>query len=187
MSPLNMKLSKYVLPALFIFGIGGQKSAYAQDSMRQDVKITLTVLAAPCVIKTEDKAMEVYLGRILNRDLYQNHRTPGQNFELHLEECDPRVAQSLKIRFMGPESRALPGLLAFGADSRASGAAIGMESIDGKPLPFNKVSKFPLSRTSSSNVIPFRAYVKAEPRAIQQNRIGAGAFSAIATFEVSYE
>ncbi|MGJ0637100.1 fimbrial protein [Xenorhabdus bovienii] len=187
MSPLNMKLSKYVLPALFIFGIGGQKSAYAQDSMRQNVKITLTVLAAPCVIKTEDKAMEVYLGRILNRDLYQNHRTPGQHFELHLEECDPRVAQSLKIRFMGPESRALPGLLAFGADSRASGAAIGMESIDGKPLPFNKVSKFPLSRTSSSNVIPFRAYVQAEPRAIQQNRIGAGAFSAIATFEVSYE
>ncbi|WP_416777303.1 fimbrial protein [Xenorhabdus budapestensis] len=192
MNLLSMKLFNYalktlVLPILFLLGIGSQQSAYAKDSLRQNVRITMTVLAPPCVIKPEDKIMEVNFGNIINRDLYLYHRTPGQQFRLHLEECDPSVAQKVKIRFVGQESREQPGLLAFSYGSSASGAAIGMEKLDGTPLSFNKTAQFRLSDTSSNNVIPFQAYVKADPSALLQNKIGVGEFNAMATFELSYE
>ncbi|MEX0446323.1 fimbrial protein [Xenorhabdus sp. SGI246] len=187
-----MKLFYYALktlvpPVLFLLGIGSQQGAYAKDNLRQNVRITMTVLAPPCVIKPEDKIMEVNFGNIINRDLYLYHRTPSQQFRLHLEECDPRVAQKVKIRFVGQESREQPGLLAFSHGSSASGAAIGMEKLDGTPLPFNKTAQFRLSDTSSNNVIPFQAYVKADPSALLQNKIGVGEFNAMATFELSYE
>ncbi|WP_367963396.1 fimbrial protein [Xenorhabdus sp. SGI246] len=192
MNLLSMKLFYYALktlvpPVLFLLGIGSQQGAYAKDNLRQNVRITMTVLAPPCVIKPEDKIMEVNFGNIINRDLYLYHRTPSQQFRLHLEECDPRVAQKVKIRFVGQESREQPGLLAFSHGSSASGAAIGMEKLDGTPLPFNKTAQFRLSDTSSNNVIPFQAYVKADPSALLQNKIGVGEFNAMATFELSYE
>ncbi|MBI6549097.1 fimbrial protein [Xenorhabdus lircayensis] len=187
MSPLSIKLSRYALSALFLFSIGSQQSAYAKDNLRQNVRITLTVLAPTCSIKTEDQKMEVYLGNILNSDLYLKHRTEGQQFYLNLEDCDPRITKRLKIKFSGQTSQELPGLLAFSSGSRAYGAAIGMEKVDGTPMPFNKTAEFPLLANSRNNVIPFRAYVQAEPRALQRKRIGAGEFSAIATFEVNYD
>ncbi|WP_340621626.1 fimbrial protein [Xenorhabdus siamensis] len=192
MNLLSMKLFHYALktlvpPVLFLLGIGSQQGAYAKDNLRQNVRITMTVLAPPCVIKPEDKVIEVNFGNIINRDLYLHHRTPSQQLRLHLEECDPRVAQTVKIRFVGQESREQPGLLAFGHGSSASGAAIGMEKLDGTPLPFNKTAQFRLSDTSSNNVIPFQAYVKADPSALLQNKIGVGEFNAMATFELSYE
>ncbi|MDX7998967.1 type 1 fimbrial protein [Xenorhabdus sp. Reich] len=187
MNPLSIKLSKYVLSTLFLFGIGSQQGAYATDNLRQNVRITLTVLAPTCSIKTEDQRMEVDFGNILNSDLYLRHRTAGQPFYLHLENCDPRITKNLKIKFLGDESRELPGLLAFSSGSQAYGAAIGMEKADGTPIPFNKTSEFPLLANSRNNVIPFQAYVQAEPRALQQKKIGSGQFSAIATFEVNYD
>ncbi|CDL85894.1 fimbrial protein [Xenorhabdus cabanillasii] len=192
MNLLSMKLFNYALktlvpPVLFLLGIGSQQSAYAKDNLRQNVRITMTVLAPPCVIKPQDKTMEVNFGNIINRDLYLYHRTPSQQFRLHLEECDPRMAQKVKIRFVGKESREQPGLLAFSHGSSASGAAIGMEKLDGTPLPFNKTAQFRLFDTSSNNVIPFQAYVKADPSALLQNKIGVGEFNAMATFELSYE
>ncbi|MBC8944998.1 MULTISPECIES: fimbrial protein [Xenorhabdus] len=192
MNLLSMKLFHYALKTLvpsvlFLLGIGSQQGAYAKDNLRQNVRITMTVLAPPCVIKPEDKFMEVNFGNIINRDLYLYHRTPSQQLRLHLEECDPRAAQKVKIRFIGQESREQPGLLAFSYGSSASGAAIGMEKLDGTPLPFNKTAQFRLSDTSSNNVIPFQAYVKADPSALLQNKIGVGEFNAMATFELSYE
>ncbi|MBD2802177.1 type 1 fimbrial protein [Xenorhabdus sp. M] len=187
MTTLNSKLSKYVLSALFLFGIGSQQDTYAKDNLRQDVRITFTVLAPTCTIKAEDQRMEVNFGEIHNKDLYQKQRTAGQQFNLHLENCDPRITKRLKIKFSGQTSQALPGLLAFSPGSLAYGAAIGMEKPDGTPMPFNKPTEFPLLANSRNNVIPFRAYVQADPSAIQRKEIGAGHFSAIATFEVNYD
>ncbi|SFN39612.1 fimbrial protein [Xenorhabdus japonica] len=187
MGSLSIKLSKYILPALFLFSINSQQNAYAKDNLRQDVNITLTVLAPTCSIKTKDKKMEVDLGNILDRDLYAKHRTEGKPFYLNLEDCDPRITKRLKIKFLGEPSHELPGLLAFSSGSRAYGAAIGMEKTDGTPMPFNKTSEFPLLANSRNNVISFRAYVQAEPRALQRKKIGSGEFSATATFEVNYD
>ncbi|WP_426576366.1 fimbrial protein [Xenorhabdus stockiae] len=192
MNSLNIKFSDYarkllVLPALFLLGVSSLQNAYAQDNLRQNVRITMTVLAPSCVIKPEDKAMEVDFGSITSRDLYLYQRTPSQPFRLHLEECDPKVAQKVNIKFVGQESKEQPGLLAFSHGSNASGAAIGMEKLDGTPLPFNKTAQFSLAGTNSSHVIPFQAYVKADPKALLQNKIGVGEFNAMATFELSYE
>ncbi|PHM37219.1 fimbrial protein [Xenorhabdus innexi] len=185
--PSEHTLKSLVLSGLFLLGMSGQQNAYAQDNLRQNVRITMTVLAPSCVIKPEDKAMEVDFGTINSRDLYLYHRTAGQQFRLHLEECDPKVAQKVKVKFAGQESREQPGLLAFNHGSSASGAAIGMEKLDGTPLPFNKTAQFALTGTNSNHVIPFQAYIKADPNALLQNKIGVGEFNAMATFELSYE
>ncbi|MDX7988991.1 type 1 fimbrial protein [Xenorhabdus sp. 12] len=192
MNSLSIKLPEHtlkslVLSALFLLGVSGQQSAYAQDNLRQNVKITMTVLAPSCVIKPEDKAMEVDFGSITSRDLYLHHRTQGQQFRLHLEECAPKVAQKVKIKFAGQESTEQPGLLAFNYGSSASGAAIGVEKLDGTPLPINKTAQFALASTDSNHVIPFQAYIKADPSALLRNKIGVGEFNAMATFELSYE
>ncbi|AYA42314.1 type 1 fimbrial protein [Xenorhabdus nematophila] len=190
MNLLSIKLSKYVLPALFLFGIGSQQIAHAninaKDILLRDVRIKLTVLAPACSIKTEDKNIEVDFGNISNKDLYQHHRTESRNFNLRLEKCDPRVTKSLKIKFSGETSKELPGLLAVKSTARTVGVAIGMEKTDGTPIPFNKTSEFPLL-ASRDNVIPFRAYVQAEPGALKGKKIGVGQFTAIATFEVNYD
>ncbi|MBC8950616.1 MULTISPECIES: fimbrial protein [Xenorhabdus] len=187
MNPLSIRLSRYVLPMLFLFGIGSQQSAYAQDNLRQDVRITLTVLAPTCSIKTEDQNIEVDFGNILNSDLYLKHRTKGELFYLYLEDCDPQMIKRLKIKFLGEPSEELPGLLAIRSNGRIRGVAIGMEKIDGTPMPFNKTSEFPLLANKKENVIPFRAYIQAAPRAIQEKKIGFGPFTAVATFEVNYD
>ncbi|AOM41263.1 fimbrial protein [Xenorhabdus hominickii] len=187
MSQLSIKLSRYALLVLFLFGVAGQQSAYAKDNLSQDVKITLTVLAPTCSIKAEDKSMEVEFGSILNSDLYLRHRTIAKPFYLRLENCDPRITKRLKIKFSGQTSSELPDLLAFSSASSAKGAAIGMEKVDGTPMPFNKTSEFPLLANSRNNVIPFRAYVQAEPSALQRKKISTGPFSATATFEVNYD
>ncbi|KLU16955.1 MULTISPECIES: fimbrial protein [Xenorhabdus] len=187
MNPLSIRLSRYVLPMLFLFGVGSQQSAYARDNLRQDVRITLTVLAPACSIKTENQNIEVDFGNILNRDLYLQHRTKGKQFKLYLDDCDPRITKRLKIKFLGEQSEELPGLLAIRSDGRIRGVAIGMEKIDGTPMPFNKTSEFPLLADSQNNVIPFQAYIQATPRAIQEKNMGFGSFTAVATFEVNYD
>ncbi|CDG16441.1 MULTISPECIES: fimbrial protein [Xenorhabdus] len=187
MNPLNIRLSRYVLPMLFLFGMGHQQSVYARDNLRQDVRITLTVLAPTCSIRTEEKNIQVDFGNVLNSDLYLKHRTEGRQFELNLKDCDPRMIKRLKIKFLGEPSQELPGLLAVRSNGSLRGIAIGMEKIDGTPMPFNKTSEFPLLANSTENVIPFRAYIQAAPRVIQEKKMGVGQFTAIATFEVNYD
>ncbi|MBD1226340.1 fimbrial protein [Xenorhabdus griffiniae] len=187
MNPLSIRLSRYVLPMLFLFGMGSQQRAYAQDNLRQDVRITLTVLAPTCSIKTADKNIEVDFGNILNSDLYLKHRTEGELFYLYLNDCDPQMIKRLKIKFLGEASEELPGLLAMRSNGRLHGVAIGMEKIDGTPMPFNKTHEFPLLANKKENAIPFQAYIQAAPRAIQEKKIGFGPFTAIATFEVNYD
>ncbi|MDC9593046.1 fimbrial protein [Xenorhabdus sp. IM139775] len=187
MNPLSIRLSRYVLPMLFLFGMGHQQSAYAQGSLLKNVRITLTVLAPTCSIKTKDRNIEVDFGNVLNNDLYLKHRTEGQRFHLYLEDCDPRMIKRLKIKFLGEPSPELPGLLAVRTNGNLRGIAIGMEKLDGTPMPFNKTSEFPLLTNSTENVIPFRAYIQAAPRVIQDKTMGVGQFTAIATFEVNYD
>lgn len=187
MNPLSIRLSRYVLPMLFLFGIGSQQSAHARNSLRQDVRITLTVLSPTCSIKTKDQDINVNFGNILNSELYLKHRTEGEIFYLYLEDCDPQTIKRLKIKFLGETSEELPGFLSMKSNGPIHGVAIGMEKIDGTPVPFNKTSEFPLLANSKENVIPFRAYVQAAPRAIQEKKIGFGSFTSTATFEVNYD
>lgn len=152
----------------------------------ENVKFHGALVAEPCVIPAGEENIQLDFGTLIDKYLYLNQRTHGQPFELHLMDCDLSLGASVKISFSGDENPYLPGLLALTAGSQASGIAIGMETIDRKPLPLNKPGQnYPLAK--GSNVVVFKAYVKGEPEAIANKTIERGPFSTVATFRLEYE
>ncbi|MEB7886351.1 fimbrial protein [Serratia fonticola] len=145
-----------------------------------------TLVAEPCVIPPGDEEITLDFGTIIDKYLYLNTRTLGQLFEIHLEECDLTLGKTVRVTFTGPESHALPGLLAIDGGSEARGIAIGFETPSTKPLPLNTKSDKSLLR-DGGNIIALRAYVQGDPLAIADKTIGRGAFSAVATFNLEYE
>nr|WP_245610274.1 fimbrial protein [Yersinia kristensenii] len=144
------------------------------------------LVAEPCVIPAGEENIQLDFGTVVDRYLYLNQRTQGQQFELHLAECDLSLAASIKITFSGEENHYLPGLLALSPGSQASGIGIGIESVDGELLPLNKSGQqYPLAK--GSNVILFKAYLAGEPAAIVNKTIERGPFHAVATFKLEYE
>ncbi|WP_411749727.1 fimbrial protein [Serratia marcescens] len=143
------------------------------------------LVAEPCVIPAGDEEIQLNFGGIVDKYLYQNTRTPGQAFSIHLADCDLTLGGAVKMTFMGTENSALPGLLAVDSGS-AKGIAIGLETADAKAVKINQVSdKYPLRE--GDNVIPFRAYVQGEPMALTNQSIEHGTFNATATFSLEYE
>lgn len=144
------------------------------------------LVAEPCLIPAGEETIALDFGTVIDKSLYQNTRTAGQAFSLHLTECDVSLGKTLKVTFQGTESQALPGLLALDAGSQAKGIAIGLETTGAKALPINRASES-YRLQNGDNRIALRAYVRGEPEAIRQQRIGRGGFSATATFSLEYE
>lgn len=157
-------------------------SAMAAENMR----LHGALVAEPCVIPPGDETVELDFDTVINKYLYMNTRTPGQAFELHLAQCDLSLGKTVKVTFSGTESAALPGLLALNGASQASGIAIGMETLQGEPLPINQSGKAQ-TLVSGANILTAQAYVKGEPEALAQKAIERGPFSAVATFSLEYE
>ncbi|MBU9828527.1 type 1 fimbrial protein [Rahnella sp. FC061912-K] len=144
------------------------------------------LVAEPCVIPPGEETLQLDFGTVIDKYLYLNQRTQGQQFELHLTECDLSLGSTVRVTFSGNENPHLPGLLALDGTSQASGIAIGMETPQGKPLPLNQVGqKYSLAK--DNNLIAFNAYVQGEPEAIANETIERGPFSAVATFSLEYE
>ncbi|MFJ3264865.1 fimbrial protein [Serratia liquefaciens] len=144
------------------------------------------LVAEPCVIPPGDEEIQLDFGTIVDKYLYLNTRTLGQQFEIRLTECDVSLGKTVKVTFTGTENTALPGLLAIDASSGAKGIAIGMETLEAKPLPLNKPSN-EYSLQAGNNVIALKAYVQGEPQAIAERKIEYGPFSAVANFILEYE
>ncbi|MDX7541487.1 fimbrial protein [Serratia marcescens] len=166
-----------LLPALMMGG-----NAAAANNLR----LHGALVAEPCVIPPGNEEIELDFSTIIDKYLYLNTRTPGQKFEIRLAECDISLGKSVSVTLSGTESLALPGLLAVSAGSLATGIAIGLETPAGKAVPINKTGdKYSLQK--GGNIIELRAYVRAEPLAIEKKAIGYGAFGAVATFSLAYE
>jgi type 1 fimbria pilin len=144
------------------------------------------LVAEPCVVSPGDEDIKLEFGTIIDKFLYQNKRTLGQPFEIHLDECDLTLGNTVSMTFIGSENSALPGLLSIDGSSEATGIAIGLETSSAKPLPLNKVSDKLLLK-EGSNIITLKAYVQGEPQAIANKSIGRGSFNAVATFNLEYE
>lgn len=143
------------------------------------------LVTEPCVIAPGDETIELDFGSIVDKYLYLNQRTHGQEFKLHLSECDMSLGDTVDIIFSGIESIKLPGLLAVNNDSTATGIAIGFETLDGKSLPLNKaVGNYILHE--GENVISLKAFVKGEPSALNARTIKKGAFNARTFFVLEY-
>ncbi len=144
------------------------------------------LVAEPCVILPGDEDIHLDFGTVIDKYLYLNTRTLGQRFEIRLAECDPSLAKTVKVAFLGTENAALPGLLAIDAASEAKGIAIGLETLEAKPLPINKQSDdYPLQ--AGSSMIALKAYVQGEPQVLADKKLGRGPFNAVATFSLEYE
>jgi len=151
-----------------------------------NVRFHGALVAEPCVIPPGEETLQLDFGTVIDKYLYLNQRTHGQQFELHLTECDLSLGASVQVTFSGNENPNLPGLLALDGTSQARGIGIGMETPEGKPLPLNQTGKkFPLAE--GSNQIIFKAYVQGEAEAIAKETIERGPFSAVATFSLEYE
>lgn len=156
-------------------------SGYAED-----VHFSGTLIADACVIAPGDETVELDFRGIRDQDLYANTRTPSENFEIRLTDCDLTMGNVVKVKLSGPENTAVPGALKLDAGSMASGVAIGLETASGHPLLLNQgVASYPL--TAGTNQLRLRAYIQGEPAALTARTIGIGPFNATATFTLDYE
>ncbi|PAS31819.1 fimbrial protein [Vibrio cholerae] len=144
--------------------------------------ITAEVVGQPCSLRPGDEIIPVDFGNINNKELLRDGRTPSRSFQLHLDECDPSIADSVSVTFSGvaSEERAL---LALSADSQAKGIAIGLEQ-GGQALPINQSSRA-FTLAEGGNVLDFAAYVQLLPSA--QTGVTPGAFNATANFTLDYD
>lgn len=171
----------FLMPMLVVMPLTG-----AMAAEENNVHLYGALVAEACVILPGDDNIPLDFGSIVAKYLYQNTRTQGKPFEIRLAECDLSLGRMVTVSFRGPENSALPGLLAMGGGSQATGIAIGLESAEGKPLPLNQKSgQYTLQ--DGSNIIALKAYVQGEPAAIADKAIGYGQFNALATFNLAYE
>nr|WP_261262425.1 fimbrial protein [Serratia fonticola] len=152
----------------------------------ENVRLHGALVAEPCRILSGEENLRLEFGTVIDKYLYLNQRTRGQLLELYLADCDLSLGNTVRITFNGTENLHLPGLLAIDANSQATGIAIGLETLEGKALPINQ-SGPKYSLVTESNVITLKAYVQGEPEALENNTIGLGTFSAVATFNLEYE
>ncbi|MCA6220740.1 fimbrial protein [Photorhabdus antumapuensis] len=158
----------------------------AKDKYESIVRIKVNVFREACDIQPGDDAITVDFGTVFGKHLYQNERSPGKAFSIHLINCDMTRAQEVNIKFLGKEDKELPGLLAFQPGSQASGAVVGIESLAGESISINKTIK-KYSLNNGNTTLDFKAYVQGEPSAIKNHSIVFGRFSAISTFMLDYE
>jgi type 1 fimbria pilin len=153
---------------------------------KQNMRFHGALVAEPCVIPPGDENVRLDFGTVIDKYLYENTRSHGQPFELHLTQCDLSLGKTVKVTFSGIENPHLKGLLAIEGGSQANGIAIGMESQSGKPLPINQAGES-YRLNSGNNTLTVLAYVQGEPQAIANRTIERGPFGAIATFSLEYE
>ncbi len=182
-----MTLKKTILLGRLIAALVGlsllpMAPALAAENMR----FHGALVAEPCTIAPGKENVERKFGTVVAKYLYINSRTHGETFTLPLTECDISLGNSVKVTFLGVESSVLPGLLALAGSSQAAGIAIGIETMEGKPIPINQPSNVNQLMQGDSP-IRFMAYVQGEPEAITQQSIRLGPFNAMVTFSLEYE
>ncbi|HHK8036203.1 TPA: fimbrial protein [Serratia marcescens] len=177
-----MRINQAMCALLFIGAITDVAAAPPSVS----INYRGNLVAEPCTILPGDEEIQLDFGTVIDKYLYLNTRTQGQPFEIRLAECDIALGKTVRVTFSGMENTALPGLLAINAGSKATGIAIGLETLEAQPLPLNKESGDYVLQAGNSR-IALKAYVQAEPKAITDRAIGRGPFSAVATFNLAYE
>ncbi|MEW5558814.1 fimbrial protein [Enterobacter asburiae] len=171
--------------SLLLLGVGSGISATVKAA-ENNMRFHGALVAEPCVIPPGEESITLDFGTVVDKYLYLNTRTVGQAFNIRLMNCDLSLGNIVSVTFSGMESIGLPGLLAVDTGSGAQGIAIGLETSEAKPVLLNKATdQFALQ--AGNNLIAIRAYVQGEPEAIRTQGITRGAFTATATFSLSYE
>ncbi|MEW5494364.1 fimbrial protein [Enterobacter cloacae] len=172
--------SRNFFPALLL----GTTLSFNASGEEENLFFQGALVAEPCSLAPDSEAIQVDLGSVIDKYLYQHARTPGKGFTITLTECDISLGERVDITIKGEESLSLPGLLKPGSGSTASGIAIGLETPEGEPIPVN--ATWPRRLDAGNNDFSLQAYVRAEPDAVQNRDIIYGDFSAVVTFALDY-
>lgn len=152
-----------------------------------EMQFTGRLLQDACTIKAGDEKLEVALDVVSDKDLYVNLRGATTSFQIQLEGCDTSVAEMLKIRFAGVESAELPGYIFVGDVSGSKGYAVGIEAPSGMQLKINdENSAHEQELIDGDNTILLRAFLQAEPFAVDTKKIIPGSYSTSVTFILEY-
>ncbi|CAI1137793.1 Fimbrial adapter papK precursor [Serratia marcescens] len=187
---MKNKWKKYIFSgwcvAPIVAFLATTQSVEASNEQSDNVRLHGVLVSEPCVISPGDEEIHLDFGTVIEKYLYLNSRTLGQEFDIRLSECDLSLGQTVRITLLGRENIALPGLLDIDGKSSVNGIAIGLETLDSVPIQINKPGDtYPLRE--GNTVISLKAYVQGEPEAIAQRNIGRGPFSATATLSLDYE
>lgn len=161
----------------------------SQAAGPSNIEYSGKLVALPCTVHPDSNYTNVYFGENVNiKDLYTGERGEysDRTLQFKLEKCNTSLGKTISARFTGDATP--DGLLKFDSNSEASGVVIGLETGTGQALPINDAKVEPVYPISNGDLtIPIRAYLKAEPTALQNKSIKPGWFYATLTYTLVYE
>lgn len=153
-----------------------------------DLQFKGNLIYDACTVNITDEALQVIMHTRSPADFYDDPRGPAKAFQIHLEDCDTSIADSVKVSFIGSESAELDGYLAINGESGSKGIAIGIENVMGTLIKLNDTAVVHQVVLNQGNtVIDLRAFLQAEPSALTNQSIALGSYSSTVTFMLDYQ
>lgn len=145
-----------------------------------DIEFTGTLVADPCQVAMDDEEQQVEFGNIARRAFLNHDSTAPKTFTVRLVECDPSVAKTVSVTFLGDGDDALPGT--FATTGEAKGIAIRLRDSEGHTVVPNK----PLAATNVQEGETVLAW-QAQVTATAMHEVTEGEFFSTVTFSLAYE
>ncbi len=182
----SMKTHHYIrgIAALLAGGLVVTSAAVMAESSTR-INYSGTLIALPCTIVPGMENLYVDMGITATKSLYRFNRTAGKVIEFYLEDCDTSLGNAVTATFTGPMTS--EGLLQFTPSSEAKGAGIGLEYLDGRPIPINDGNVYKVPIRDGDMTIRMKAYVQGEANALANKTLVPGEFNAVLTYTMSYE
>lgn len=168
---------------LVVWGSFSSSNAVAESSTT--IHYGGTLIALPCTVDPSTENPYYDLGVTPTKSLYRFTRTSGQLITFELKDCDTSLGSIVKASFSGPVNS--EGLLQFAPGSEAKGAGIGLEYLDGRPIPIDGTTDYAVPLKDGDMQIRLKAYVQGERVALTNKSLVAGDFTAVMTYTLSYE
>lgn len=126
---------------------------------------------------------EVVFPEMAAPDLMLRGQSARAKLVISLKDCSgPTLKNGLRVTFSGSEEQALPGFLALDSGSTASGFAIGLETLAGTQVMFNRPAGATFALNSGSNELILNAWLQT----VSGTRVMPGTFIATATATFEY-
>lgn len=181
-----MKVNYKISVAIFFFILNVYNILFSKVYASENLKFKGVLVEAPCSLRVGDDNVILNFGSVVNKYLYENKRTKGEIFTIHLDDCDIKSVKGVNVTFLGNESSTVPGALSLDSTSTALGIVVGIETLNGNIIPVNTKSPItPITQTDTS--LSYIGFLQAEPYALANNSIVEGAFTSSATFLLDYQ
>lgn len=147
-----------------------------------------TLVDLACVID-ENAPTIINMGTIIDKEIYLHGKTVAKPFSLTLKDCNPAVANTVKITLNGTVGNVtLENYLRFDQGSEAQGAVVGItdDAVNREPIPMGTPLKaIPIKEGTMH--IPLFVYVRGLPEAIANKTIVPGSFQATLFYTINFE